>query len=211
MMELQKLVEQTNKVFENNDELVLPKPPEEMYRKLEAYKSAGLKRQGEFLTREIRQWQSREIGLIQFEADDFVRMLMKEDFSKKMRTGRTSDNKFHRFIEADSYSGETCGRSDGRYIQRWVRKNGFFSSTKWEVSHGLLEYLDPEIPYGVVLKISELKKLHLFNIFSVFAPSEAFSISAYVDPIVVGEIWTPDNPDSWSKLDYVDLFFIAQW
>jgi len=78
---------------------------------------------------------------------------------------------------------------------------------------GKLDYLKREIPYGVVLRINEIKKLNLFNVFNVIAPIEAWERKTDHDPIVMATIWEIEyNPNSEDRsAGDIAHFFVAQW
>ena len=89
----------------------------------------------------------------------------------------------------------------------------FAKTEKWRCRFGKLDYLKRDIPYGVVLRIQEVKELKLFNVFHVLAPIEAWERKTDIDPIVVATIWElPPNKDgAYKTAGQVAHFFLAQW
>jgi hypothetical protein len=92
----------------------------------------------------------------------------------------------------------------------------FEKKEMWRCRFGKLDYLKRIIPYGVVLKIQEVKKLKLFNVFNVMAPLEAWEAKTDIDPIVVATIWQITDKHEKSSEEFNTAgttahFFLAQW
>ena len=68
-----------------------------------------------------------------------------------------------------------------------------------------------QIPYGVVLRINELKDVKIFNTFNVLAPIEAWTHQTDIDPIIVGSIWELPKKDGRHNRAGIQHFFVAQW
>lgn len=82
----------------------------------------------------------------------------------------------------------------------------------WRVRFGKLNYLKRDIPYGVVLRMNEVKKLKLFNVFNVMAPIEAWERKTDIDPIVVATIWELIKDEHGDRIaGQVAHYFLAQW
>ena len=94
-------------------------------------------------------------------------------------------------------------------------KKGFLRKKVWQCRLGRLDYLTIPLPYGVVLRINELKERKFFNAFNVLAPIDAWmeEPKAQIDPIVVGTIWEmPIDYEGWcGTAGETNHFFIAQW
>ncbi len=124
--------------------------------------------------------------------------------STHTRTDKTRQNhEYVYFHHTDTVSkGNACTWGNKSEVYYRKVKTGmwfippFSPQEQWACMHGKLDYLRPAIPYGVVLRLNELKKLKLFNSFSVIAPVEAFKNETDLDPIVLGEIWTLSGTNS---------------
>ena len=77
------------------------------------------------------------------------------------------------------------------------------------IRQGTLSALKVDIPYGVLLRLTELKKLKIFNSFSVFAPKRCFNkANLSIDPIITGNIETINSKGISSQISH---YFVAQW
>lgn len=168
----------------------LPPPPPDQIRRLEALRAAGLQIKAADCLFGIRCQQARELGFCDFSPEEVVEMLMGEphthtDYGIKH---------FHEYV-FDHHSGQESLGEQCRWDYRtelYTRKvrSRLRTTTAWECIHGGLDYLAGEIPYGIVLRLNELKAAKLFNAFSVVAPAAAFRTPEEIDPILIGQIWT---------------------
>jgi len=97
--------------------------------------------------------------------------------------------------------------------------SGQINHKKWTCRFGKLNYLKKSIPYGVVLRMLELRKLRIFNCFNVIAPVEAWRENKIdIDPILCGTIHTiisQPNSRTGAKQSFASgteaHFVVAQW
>ena len=91
-----------------------------------------------------------------------------------------------------------------------TKKQGWFGKILWEYTIGSLHNYTEQIPLGIVLRMSEMKKLKLFNRFHIIAPTEKFRIELK-DPIVVAsvekELWWAPKADR----DQHRYYFVGKW
>jgi hypothetical protein len=217
---LKEVKEQTSLIFEEDDEkkhLVLPTPPTIWKDKLEALEAAGLEKQRSNVIFDMRRWQAKEMGFEEIESATMVKMLMGE-----AHTDSYSGSERQTYEYAyDHHNHVLLGKDWGGppTIFRLQRRKGlwhlppFSKQTIWEVQFGKLDYLKREFPYGVILRINEVKALNLFNVFHVMAPMEAWEKKTDIDPIVVATIWElpPVEDKKNRQAGQVAHFFLAQW
>lgn len=224
-MLLQDVKSATSNIFDGEmglKELKVPVPPTIWKDKLDALEEAKLINQRESMIFDMRKWQAKEMGFVEVNSNDMVKMLM-GDFHTETDDGPTrQDHEWaYNHHEDEMLSNNWGGKPT---IFKRVVRDGLWSMPpfvkrlKWECHHGKLDYLKREIPYGVVLRINECKQLKLFNVFSVFAPKEAWEKKTDIDPIVVATIWElPSKVDEKTKertrtnAGQVAHYFLAQW
>jgi len=213
--------EQTSLIFEEKEEkktLAVPKPPVIWKDKLDALEEAGLAKQRAAALFDMRRWQAQEMGFKEIESSEMVKMLMGEahtdsyDGIERQNYEYAYDHHEHALLGKD-WGGKAT-------IFRLQRRKGpwflppFSKQTIWEVQFGKLDYLKRDFPYGVILRINEVKTLHLFNSFHVMAPMEAWQKKTDIDPIVVATLWElppQDDPKKGRSAGQTAHFFLAQW
>jgi hypothetical protein len=215
MLILDKIKEDTESIF--NQAIKVPEPPLIWRDKMEALASANLINQRASLIFDMRKWQAKELGFVELQSSEMVEMIMGEPFTES-EDGKVRQN--HEWLY-NHHTDELLGNTWGGFptIFRHKEKMNFWHlppfaiKTKWEVQFGKLDYLKREIPYGVVLRIEEIKKLKLFNAFNVMAPMEAWERKTDIDPIVVASIWEfPLNEEKLYKIAGQSAhYFLAQW
>ena len=207
---LQEVKDKTESIFE--EEL---KVPELIHFKdrLTAFKESKLERQYRSCLFDMRIEQAKAMGFVPLAGEEMVQMLMKEPhnhsiiepwYTGAMRYGWAYNHHENKVLDDDSIS---LRQSD-------YKRKGWFGKEIWKLRLGSLDYLK-EIPYGVVLRVNELKKLRFFNAFDAIAPMAAWDEEAVFteDPIVVATIWElPIRVDKSSqRVGRREHFFLAQW
>lgn len=83
----------------------------------------------------------------------------------------------------------------------------------WECMLGSLSYLRVPIPFGILLKINELKKLNIFNDFLAVAPTDMFAKPVNDDPIVLAALREGyvSNNDVWWNDGKVRYYYVGRW
>lgn len=230
MLELADVKKSTDEVMEKLElgELEIPEPSAHWQRKIEALEEADLENHRRAAIFDMRCEQAGLLGFHQINTSDMVEMLMGE------RPTRTIDGDtrhtyewvyFHMHDEVETKTN--WGGKPTIFIrERQVRAKRWWwppfakkTVEDWRCQFGKLDYLKREIPYGVVLKLNELKKLKLFNCFNILAPMEAWERKTDIDPILVGTLWEfPLDPNDDRDKDghshsagQTAHFFIAQW
>ena len=222
MLTLQEVQEKTTQIFEQADgmgthNLVVPTPPIIWKDKLNALEEENLLNKRAALLFDMRKWQVTEMGFKEIKTPELVEMLMGEPHTEEIE-GKTRQNYEWAYNHhTDELLGKDWGGMPAIY-NRVVRTGlwhlpPFAKKTVWTCQSGRLDYLKREIPYGVILRINECKKLKLFNVFNVIAPKEAWENETEIDPIVVATIWelpfkASGKNDSAGQTAH---FFLAQW
>jgi len=213
MLTFEEIITETNPIFEK--ELVLPEPPIKFKDQMEALEEAKLPRQRSACIFEMRNWQAKEMGFKFLTLDDIVKMLMKESHTN-LKDGEEQKNEWVYNHHTDKV--ETNWTTTVQSYTRQERTSlwhlpPFSKQTKWEVLSGKMDYLKREIPYGIVLKINELKKLKIFNSFCIVAPKDAWWTQKEIDPIIYGEIYQlpPDDKGKYTTSGTTNNYFIAKW
>jgi len=213
---LTEVKERTDKIFEKGLSVV---PNSDFFtdyqRKVEAYKEACLEFQTEDVLFELRCKQAEELGFESYSHRELVKMLTGEYPDSGFKEGRERQvhEYFYQHYDDKELKGSDCtwGSRPIKYSKterKFLKKN-----TKWTIQVGKLNYLRKTIPYGVVLKINELKKLKLFNSFEVLAPIELWEKDIPdIDPIVCAQISSIiRRPNGRMGSDKNKNYFIAQW
>lgn len=213
MLTLEQIVTETTPIFEKD--LVLPEPPVRFKDQLEALHEAKLPRQRSACIYDMRVWQAETLGFKAITIEAIVQMLMGEPHTDH-KDGETHKLEYVYNHHNDEVSNTWTAKA-AIYYRR--EKQGlwhlppFKKMTKWEVQHGRLDYLKRELPYGVVLRINELKKLKLFNSFAVVAPMEAWLKQSDIDPVVIANLYQipPDDNGKYTNVGSMKMYFIAKW
>lgn len=187
--------------------------------KLAAFDVAQLSRQKASLLFEIREQHAAEMGFQRLELEDVAQMLMG---ARPHTTGSRwlSTNYyewFYNHIQEKTKSG--CSYSEVLMTRfkhfNWIYDfaNFFFpsiSSVKWQVKANTLDMLKKEIPYGVLLRIEEIKKLNFFNAFVAVAPAEAWRQSPEpIDPVILAI--NKEFPEESTSSGRISYYFVAKW
>jgi hypothetical protein len=213
---LEEVIKSTNDLFTGSLDMKVPEPSADWKRKLEALEEATLPTHRAKLLLDLRTWQAAAIGFRQVTTEQCVEMLMGEPHTHVYETSIKHRLEWAYCHHDDTIEqGEECEWSNNCTQYAKMEKRGFwhlppFSKKEvWRCQKGMFNYLRREIPYGVVLRLIECKKLKLFNAFQVIAPMDAWLTDAEIDPIIVGEIW--EKPIGQHTSGRENYFFIAQW
>lgn len=214
-MLLTEVINETDKIF--TPEVKNPEPSLDWQRKIVALKEANLPNHSSAAIFDMRCEQAAKIGFKQITVADMVEMLMGEKHTDQ------KDAKVRQRYEW-IYDHHTNKHSDNK-TESWGGKPTIFIRKKrrvlfpllkkeiWRCQFGKMDYLKRQIPYGVILRMQEVKKIGLFNCFNVLAPMEAWERATEIDPIVAATIWELPPPDDEGKerAGQVAHFFLAQW
>jgi len=178
MKTLEEVKVQTQKIFEHEgvglETLRIPEPSPVWREKITALEEAGLLNQRSSAIFEMRCEQAAKMGFVQLQSGEMVRMLMGEPHTE---TTDGTDRHNNEWVFDHHTGNEEAPSTWGGKPTIFIRKARaglwylppFAKKEQWRVQFGKLDYLKREIPYGVVLRINELKKLKLFNAFHVIA------------------------------------------
>lgn len=219
LMNLKEVKEKTDKVFDVEDGLEIPEPAIRWKDKLEALDKSKLTNHHCHLIFDMRVEQAETMGFVQMDSEELVEMLMGSPHNE---IGDHPNRQNHEWVynhhHDEIWTSKTWGaKPDDFYLLE--KKNAwwlppFGKKEIWRCRFGRLDYLKRDIPYGVVLRINELKELKIFNAFNVLAPLEAWESKTDIDPIVVASIWElPLNEKTGksSTSGEEKHFFVAQW
>ena len=216
--ELTKVIEATDAVFETVD-LQIPKPSDDWRRRLEALSEANLESHRSSLLFDMRCWQAEQMGFKKVTVSDLVKMIYNESHTvEEAAEGRQTYEWFYNHHDGVTLINDKCtwGGNPEQFAR--IEKKGlwylppFAKIEKWRCQFGKLNYLKREIPYGVVLRMNEIRKLNLFNVFNVLAPMEAWTRKTDIDPIVVATIFEViKNEKGNDTAGQVSHFFLARW
>lgn len=190
MLTIAELEKETAQIFDGP--ILTPEPSPHFKRKIEALQEACLPSHAESCIFDMRCDQAERAGFKRVSEDDLVVMLMGEPHSHVESIDQRQDHEwFYNHQTQETLQGEDCkwGGSPTDFV-RTSRPSWIRVSEEWRCRFGKLDYLKREIPYGVVLRIQEIKKLNLFNGFNVLAPIEAWRETTNIDPILVASIWS---------------------
>ena len=207
-------------VFERG--LEVPQPSLTWQRRLEALEAAHLERQRTAAIFDMRCEQAAQIGFRRMTSAELVETLMGEphtDQKERSDLPRQNHEYFFHHYTGETLTGDKCNWGGSCTDFYRMEKQGlwylppFAKVEKWRVRWGKLDYLKRVIPYGVILRINELKPLRLFNVFSVLAPIEAWERDTDIDPVVVAAIWEipPVESGQPGTAGQAAHFFLAQW
>ena len=215
MISFESVKNNVNEIFSN--ELIVPEPPIHWKDKIEALEEADLDKQRAAAIYDMRKWQAAEMGFQEIDSADMVEMIMGQPhtLSEDGKNRQQYEWIYNHHLDTNDDDSGWGGKPT---IFKRIEKVGlwhlppFSKKVVWEVQFGKLNYLEREIPYGVILRINEIKKLKLFNCFNVMAPMEAWQKKTDIDPIVVASIWElPPSIEKKSTAGSVSHWFVAQW
>jgi len=197
------LSKKTKPLFEK--ELSIPPYPPDMQRRLDAYKEADLTDQAKTL---IFQYRCNEIEKLGFQKVDPKKLAEKFGGTGEWRS---SNNAVRYEWFYDHVNGTTLSASTYNWAadnRPWFTPTTFHDN-KAKSFLGCLDYLKSPMPYGVVLKMQELKKANLFNAFNVLAPIECWRETIHTDPILLGVVHELVSNNKVNPQQ--QFFFIAEW
>lgn len=201
------------------------KPVESTFWKdrIEAYEQAGLKRQVSLAKLRQRQEIADKMGFEKVTLPEMAQMLMGDEPTKI----KSAESVHHpEYFLGQENEPEKPVEPAGSFLEAMLAGRQFVSrphiipkvlsfkgeGRKWKLQFGALNFLKAEIPYGVVLRLQEIKELALFDCFSVMAPEELWVQlpPKPIDPIVVASMYVGNN-NQHDPTDLAAHYFIAQW
>ena len=152
-------------------------PPQELTDRIEAAERAGIELQKSLAIIALRCWRAEHEGYKQVDPERVALSLCQQADKKRVR--RTKDDR----ISIETYKQP--------WISRLLSNSSEIYSDDKLVSHVVIascDQLATPMPYGVLLKMAELKESGLFDGFLAIAPSECFVRPTHDDPVIVGII-----------------------
>lgn len=222
MPTIQECIEATRPLFERSEAALPEAPPISAHwqRKIEAMEANGLRRQAELVKFEQRCDQAARFGFTPLQPAEMVEMLMGQPHTY-VRRGEPLPLEYVYNHHTDAVEqGQNCPWERGVRIfvrQGWRGMIGGEARAVWRCCFASPDHLTITIPYGVALKMLEVKQLRLFNTFNILAPIEAWqeNVIEKIDPILAGAVWqitrNPDTRRGGLVPGKIQDFFIAQW
>lgn len=208
-MTLEEVIEKTGPLFEKP--LEIPVPSLHWKRKLEALEEAGLMRQRAACLFDMRVEQAKAMGFQQMTLEEAVEALMGEPPTDDRVRNDLPRHIVRKF--ANHHNGEMLVGWGSR-PHEWIRSGGFWRREKWRCRSGGIDNLKAEVPYGVVLKLNEVRRIGLFNYVEwAVAPDHAWIASSTDDPILLATVseLPPDPEGKYNGSGREANFFVAQW
>ncbi len=219
---LNEINEKTNVLFRDGEPFVVPDISDEWKKKLEALKEAELPSHYAACLFDARVDRARRMGFIVTDPNRVVELVMGEPHNKESDGKRHNVEWVYDHHENTYEKGgnSTWGGNSTVFTRNRVeleKKFMFFPSSNtievWRCIYGRLSSLG-NIPYDIVLRINELKKLNIFNAFGAVAPACAWENNNEdrCDHIITAEVWEiTKNGDGGLTSGQKGLFFIASW
>lgn len=191
--------------------------------RFDALKEANLTLQLGRLYAEMQVTLAKEVGFEQYSIEELSRLLMNEpDLPFASRQGAWGAWEAYEWFYCPDFIPVEFARNGNKMqtnyrtnIQNvyFEKKGGWFSrkSIVKECRLGPINSLKIDIPYGVILRINELKKLDIFNCFNVIAPISVWKEPVYRDPIIVASIVEMENKREQFSVNDMTHFFVAKW
>lgn len=207
-----------------------PRPPANEADLLEVYKSSGLACHANDQQFRIRCWQAQNLGFPPVSLEQLAMQLMGEcangPTESVVRTDEGQRQIEYYYDLATDKEFRPCRQGGAKKMTtsriRRVRQTDEYllwmfpyrqTHVVWEVLHRPMDDLATPIPYGVMLRVGELKRAKLFSCFSVLAPAALFGSvdSPATDPVLVGTVARSPIEGCVPSDDGVRHFFVARW
>jgi hypothetical protein len=220
MTKLETLAEKTEAVFDVEDGLKLPDFSTQTKDYIDAYRELGLTNHESDLHYFAKCEIAKKAGLQEVSEEEIVRMLTNDEVKIK----RTIDSDF---AEIEEFFDPLFNETYKATFRKRVFSSPFMAKIKFEPIHMVpLSGLKCAIPYGVLLRVLELRKLNFFNCFLAFAPETViregtYARAARVDPVIVASLakghtresdWRRNSADriNTQNIEFAH-FFVAKW
>lgn len=225
MLTLQELDVSSNELLDKMLAKQVPAPEVSIQwqRRLEALQLNHLWKQYQIALFDMRCEQAEQLGFAKMSSEVLVETLMGQPPNETVAVGERHRHEWVYNHHTDVVlAGADCtwGGQATEFVLYGIERKGRLIKTRhrkeiWRCRFDKLNYLAQPIPYGVALKLLELKEMKLFNAFNVLAPVEAWESKTDIDPILVGSIWqvtsTNDKQDEYKTAGLVSHFFVAKW
>jgi hypothetical protein len=189
MTKLETLAKKTDAVLSLDEEFKLPDLSAQTKDYIDAYRKLGLTNHESDLHFYAKGEIAKKAGLQEVSEEEIVRMLTGDEVTPIKKSIDVSY-----FTDIEEFFDPLFNKQYRASFRKRVFHAPFFSRTKFEDIHMIpLSGLKCAIPYGVLLRVLELKKLNFFNCFLAFAPESVIREGTYarvarVDPIIVASL-----------------------
>lgn len=174
---------------------------------IDAYEQAGLRVQASKLKKKINISIAKDVGFQELNIESLARILMKEN-KLPFQVDEWAPEHIYEWNSGFSQ----CLRTNSIDVS-FIKRNLFVKKKISKCRMGALDFLKIEIPYGVVLRVNELKELGIFTCFNVIAPEKVWQQPVYRDPIVVASIaeMSAVYHGNYVRIEDMTHFFVAKW
>lgn len=202
----------------------LPSPPQVDDDLLNAYQDAGLTDHARMQHHKIRCWQARQFGFPAVCLSEMATLLSAK-YDGDLMVQELSVESLEYFLDTyNSKEYQPGGKGGGKrmitmtYRRMKEHRKLLFrvfpvnsTAVTWEAVHRPIDALAVPIPYGLMLRIQEIKKAKLFSHFSIFAESIMFSSAkatgrAYLIGSIIRQITKSERHDQIH-----DTFLVSSW
>jgi hypothetical protein len=217
MTKLEELAEKTEAVLslDEGEGLQLPDLSIQTKDYIDAYRALGLTNHESDLHFYAKCEIAKKVGLQQVSEEEVTKMLIGDEAAKVKSTIASLST-----VEVEEFFDPLFNKIYRANYRGRTFHPPFWSTAAWEPIHMVpLSGLKCAIPYGVLLRIIELKKLNFFNCFLAFAPESViregtYSRIARVDPVIVASL-AKGHKKSGDRIltDNIEFahFFVAKW
>lgn len=178
-------------------------------RRIEAFQSAGMLSHADELIFNIRCNRAR-LKFATCPLSSFVEILTGKPHTHLFEsTERQPYEWAYNHLDGKEYVSPNCTYYTDQIVFARIEKR-FWDNLKevWRVQVDRLDAFEPKVPYGIVLKINEIKKLKLFNAFCILAPTAQYK--SLNTAMALGEIWHLTREVDFYSVNRA-YFLIAKW
>jgi hypothetical protein len=206
-------------IFGTNNNV--PQPEIAWQHKLDALEAAGLMKERAEAIYEMRCQQASGMGFEKVTAAKLVKLMGGEEHNKEdSEDNERQNNEWflnHHTDEIITDLKKSWGGKPTDYSFMW-RRNGwwlppFNRVPKWTLRWGKISFVKRQMPHALALRIHDLKKLKIFNVFNYLGTLESYEKDTEIKGVVTGSIWEipPNDEGKFSTSGKTCNFFIGVW
>jgi hypothetical protein len=217
MQTLDQLQEKSNQLW-HEDKFVIPSIPINTQDYIQAYRDLNLNKHANELYFHARCQQAISMGFSFLTPFEIAKMLICKPNAKIIKVDRYESYEQNWFY--DHLFDKCYDQTTAKFSQLPLMS---YETNKWfnreKICMVPINMLKCAIPYGVLLRIMELKKLKLFNCFYAFAPEQVIRTEMYikpasVDPVIVATMSNGHHINHntvYINRHELAHFFVAKW
>lgn len=218
MMTLKELDERTGEIFGANN--TIPQPEIVWQRKLDALEAAGLHKERAAAIFEMRCTQASEMGFLKVTIAELVKEITGDSHTHSDTNAERQNHEWfynHHNDDLITDPSKSWGGKPNDYKFMW-RKNGwwlppFTKVAKWNIRLGKIGYVKRQMPHDLALRVHDLKKLKIFNVFNYLGPVESYEKDTEMKGVVLGAVWEipPDAEGKYGTSGICQYYYIGTW